>query len=92
MSCSAISCWQSYSVLNTSPMAIGVRVCWRIRRNDSCSSAGDRVLQPEQLVRLEGDAELRRLSRGQAMVDVVEQIDVPPDGGAHGLEQLRHAA
>ena len=40
MSCSAISCWQSKSVLNTSPMAIGVSVCWRTRRSDSCSSPG----------------------------------------------------
>jgi hypothetical protein len=40
MSRSVISCWQSQMELNTSPTAMGVVVCWRIRRNADWSSAG----------------------------------------------------
>ena len=40
ISCSVISWWQSWIELKTSPTAIGVVVCWRMRRKPSCSSAG----------------------------------------------------
>jgi hypothetical protein len=40
ISCCSIKALQSHTVLNTSPTASGVVVCWRIRRKASGFSAG----------------------------------------------------
>ena len=51
-----------------------------------------RVLEPEQPVRLEILAEPAGLDRGQTMMDVVEQMNVPAERIARFLEQLGDVA
>ena len=48
-----------------------------------------RILEPEQPVGLDRLAEARRLDRRQAVVDVVQQVEVEAELRAHGLEELR---
>jgi hypothetical protein len=50
---------------------------------------GDRVLEPEELVGLECLAQLRRLDRGEAMVDVVQQAQVGPVSVSHIGDDVR---
>ena len=49
----------------------------------------DRVLQPEEAVGFEILAEPRGLDGGQAVVGVVQEVDVPAHGIAQLLEELR---
>ena len=50
-----------------------------------------RVLQPEQVVRLERLAEPRRLDRRQAVVHVVQQVQVGPEALAQRARRARGA-
>ena len=51
-----------------------------------------RVLDPEQAVGLELAAQARGLDGCEAVVHVVQQVVLPAQLGAHGLEQARHVA
>ena len=50
----------------------------------------DRILEPEQAVRLEALAQPRGFDRRQAVVHVVEQVDVEPDLAPKAVEQRWH--
>ena len=74
-------------MLNTSPTAIGVVVCWRISAEAFLQLRRHRILHPPQAVRLEALADARRLDRRQPVMDVVQQVQLRAELGAHPLEQ-----
>jgi hypothetical protein len=61
-------------LLNTSPTAIGVTVCWRIRRKHAWFSAGVGIFHPEHAEFFDALAEARRFNGRQAVVHVVQQM------------------
>ena len=85
---SVISGRYSCGVLNSSPIAIGVLVCWRRMPEVAVLLGRERVLEEEQAVLLELLAQLDRLVGRDALVDVVQQLDLVAELAAHVLEQL----
>ena len=81
-----MSCAQSLMVLNTSPTAIGVVVCWRMVRNERLVLRGHGILEPEQAVRFEALAEPAGFDRRQPMVDVMQQVHLEPDLAPQPIE------
>ena len=73
---SAIRGRYSCCVLNSSPIASGMLDCCRMSRKWSFSSGEQRVLQEEKPIFLQLLAEVDRLVRRDALVDVVEQLHV----------------
>ena len=69
-------------MLKISPTASGLRRVLADQAEAFLQLGGDGILEPEQAVGFEVLAEAGGLDRGQAVVDVVQQVDVVADGVA----------
>ena len=92
ISCCSMRCLQSQIELKTSPTASGVTRVLPDQLERPLILGRRRVLQPEQPIRLEVARQSRGLDRRQAMMRVVQQLDVVAVVHAQPLEQLRHDA
>ena len=80
-------------VVNSSPIASGVVVCWRMRRKLSLCSGRSGSSRKKRWIRLQLLRQPRRLDRVQALVDIVEQFDLVAAGClAQMREQPRDGA
>ena len=79
MSCSWMSCSQSWMRVEDLAHRERRRGVLADEAEALLQLRGHRVLQPEQVVGLEVLAEARGLDRRQAVVHVVEQVDVGPE-------------
>ena len=78
----------SCGLLNNSPIAMGTHVCWRSMPEIADVLGGEGVLDEERVILLQLLAEVDRIDRRDALVDVVEQLDLVAAGAADVLEHL----